>query len=115
MPSLSRWLLSVFPRSWAAGAGWTHDLYSELKYTLQESVGLSVENGLSKIYVGKASSVPYEIGQPVFIYRKHTGDGIKKYKSPHINMPPILLAVFHCSLYREHITTCARQSGSLLQ
>lgn len=55
--------------------------YSELKYTLQESVGLSVENGLSKIYVGKAPSVPYEIGQPVFIYRKHTGDGIKKYKS----------------------------------
>ena len=55
--------------------------YSELKNTLQESVGLSVENGLSKIYVGKASSVPYEIGQPVFIYRKHTGDGVKKYKS----------------------------------
>lgn len=55
--------------------------YSELKNTLQESVGLSVENGLSKIYVGKASTVPYKIGQPVFIYRKHTGDGVKKYKS----------------------------------
>ena len=27
-------------------------------------------------------------------------------RSPsHINMPPILLAVFHCSLYREHITS----------
>lgn len=55
--------------------------YSELKNTLQESVGLSVENGLSKIYVGKATSVPYEIGQPVFIYRRHTGNGVKKYKS----------------------------------
>lgn len=55
--------------------------YSELKNTLQESVGLSVENGLSKIYVGKAASVPYEIGQPVFIYRKHNGNGVKKYKS----------------------------------
>lgn len=55
--------------------------YSELKNTLQESVGLSVENGLRKIYVGKASSIPYEIGQPVFIYRRHTGNGVRKYKS----------------------------------
>lgn len=55
--------------------------YSELKNTLQESVGLSVENGLSKIYVGKAPFVNYEIGQPVFIYRKHNGDRGKKYKS----------------------------------
>lgn len=55
--------------------------YSELKNTLQESVGLSVENGLSKIYVGKAPSVPYEIGEPVLIYRKFNGVGQKKYKS----------------------------------
>lgn len=46
--------------------------YSELKNTLQEKISLSVANGLSKIYVGVAPSMPYKIGEPVFIYRKDT-------------------------------------------
>lgn len=56
--------------------------YSELKNTLQKSVALSVKNGLSKIYVGAQYTVPpYKIGEPIFIYRIHTGAGVKRYKS----------------------------------
>jgi hypothetical protein len=56
--------------------------YSELKNTLQTSLALSVKNGLSKIYVGKQYSLPpYQVGEPVLIYRKHTGTGIKSFKS----------------------------------
>lgn len=56
--------------------------YSELKNTLQESVALSVTNGLSKIYVGKQYTVPpYKIGEPILIYRVHNGTGTKRYKS----------------------------------
>lgn len=56
--------------------------YSELKNTLQTSVALNVRNGLSKIYVGAQYTVPpYKIGEPIFIYRIHTGSGTKRYKS----------------------------------
>lgn len=56
--------------------------YSELKNTLQTSLALSVKNGLSKIYVGKQYSLPpYQVGEPVLIYRKHTGTGIKSFRS----------------------------------
>ena len=55
--------------------------YSELKNTIQESIGLSVENGMTKIYVGKAIDIPYIIGEPIFIYRKYNGKGQKKFKS----------------------------------
>ncbi|WP_314662749.1 hypothetical protein [uncultured Selenomonas sp.] len=56
--------------------------YSELKNTLQTSVALNVRNGLSKIYVGaQFTPPPYKVGEPIFIYRKHTGSGVKKYKS----------------------------------
>ena len=56
--------------------------YSELKNTLQTSVALSVRNGLSKIYVGAQYTVPpYKIGEPILIYRIHTGTGTKRYKS----------------------------------
>jgi len=48
--------------------------YSELKNTLQETVGLSVANGMSKIYIGSPTSpFPYEIGEPILIYRRYTG------------------------------------------
>jgi len=47
--------------------------YSDLKNTLQEQVALSVANGISKIYVGAQYTQPhYQIGEPVFIYRRHT-------------------------------------------
>ena len=56
--------------------------YSELKNTLQERVALAVANGLTKIYVGAQFTPPhYKPGEPVLIYRKHTGDGVKRYKS----------------------------------
>ncbi len=56
--------------------------YSELKNTLQESVNLSVANGICKIYVGTAFTMPYEIGEPVFIYRQDTQDRPgKRYRS----------------------------------
>lgn len=56
--------------------------YSELKNTLQTSVALNVRNGLSKIFVGAQYTVPpYKIGEPIFIYRIHTGSGTKRYKS----------------------------------
>ena len=56
--------------------------YSELKNTLQTSLALNVKNGLSKIYVGAQYTVPpYKIGEPIFIYRIHNGNGVKRYKS----------------------------------
>ena len=55
--------------------------YSELHNTLQESVALNFANGLSKIYVGSAAAPFYKKGDPIFIYRKHTGNGVKRYKS----------------------------------
>lgn len=56
--------------------------YSELKNTLQTGVALSVTNGLSKIYVGAQYTPPhYEKGEPILIYRIHTGAGTKRYKS----------------------------------
>jgi hypothetical protein len=56
--------------------------YSELKNTLQKSIALSVRNGISKIYVGAQYTVPpYKVGEPILIYRIHTGSGIKRFKS----------------------------------
>lgn len=56
--------------------------YSELKNTLQESVARNAGNGLSKIYVGKQYTMPpYKVGDPVLIYRIHTGSGTKRYRS----------------------------------
>jgi len=58
--------------------------YSELKNTLQEQVALSVANGISKIYIGAQYTQPhYRIGEPVFIYRRHTKQDNQKptYKS----------------------------------
>ena len=57
--------------------------YSELKNTLQESVALSVANGLSKVYIGSPTSpVPFRRGEPILIYRRYTGtDGGRGFKS----------------------------------
>ncbi|HCC35380.1 MAG TPA: hypothetical protein DEQ02_07000 [Ruminococcaceae bacterium] len=57
--------------------------YSELKHTLQESVGKSAANGMSKVYVGSQPLPHYKPGEPVLIYRRHTKeDGQKpRYKS----------------------------------
>lgn len=55
--------------------------YSKLKNTLQEQLDIDVANGVSKIYVGNQRNVHYRVGEPVFIYRKYNGSGIKRYKS----------------------------------
>jgi hypothetical protein len=56
--------------------------YSELAHTIQESVDISVANGLKKIYIGKPYSLSFHEGEPVFIFRKYTGkDGRPGYKS----------------------------------
>lgn len=52
--------------------------YSELKTNrndMQNKIGNSVKNGLTKIYIGKASNNNYEVGDPVLIYRRHQGTG----------------------------------------
>jgi hypothetical protein len=57
--------------------------YSELSNTLQEAVAISAANGMTKIYIGTPSSVPpYQIGEPILVYRKYTGSaGQPGYKS----------------------------------
>ncbi len=56
--------------------------YSELARTEQETLELSAANGVSKIYIASPSNfIHIRPGEPVLIYRIHTGDGIKKYKS----------------------------------
>jgi hypothetical protein len=56
--------------------------YSVLDKTLQTQVALNVANGICKIYVGSQYTKPhYQIGEPVFIYRKFNGTGTKRYKS----------------------------------
>ena len=47
---------------------------SELANTLQERVDISVANGLKKVYLGSPHSLGFRVGEPVFIYRKYTGD-----------------------------------------
>lgn len=57
--------------------------YSELanRVSLQSKVSSSVSNGLSKIYVGKAPRINYRIGEPVLVYRRHTLNQAKRFKS----------------------------------
>lgn len=57
--------------------------YSELKGTIQDSVGISAANGMSKVYVGAQYAPHYNTGEPVFIYRIHKkNDGQRpRYKS----------------------------------
>ena len=56
--------------------------YSELKRNNLDKVILDVSNGLSKIYIGSPTSqLGFKAGDPVFVYRKYTGEGSKGYKS----------------------------------
>lgn len=59
--------------------------YSELannRSDLQNKIGNSVSNGLSKIYVGKAPVQNHKVGEPILIYRKDTTGGYgTKYRS----------------------------------
>lgn len=56
--------------------------YSELKRNTTPKVILDVSNGLSKTYIGAPTSqLSFKAGDPVFVYRKHTGSGSKGYNS----------------------------------
>lgn len=57
--------------------------FSELKNSLQEKIAISAANGLTKIYIGSPTSpLPYQVGEPILIYRKYTGsEGKPGYKS----------------------------------
>ena len=57
--------------------------YSELQHVLQEQLDRDAANGVSKVYIGQQWRRPhYQIGEPIFIYRKYTGrDGTPRYKS----------------------------------
>lgn len=55
--------------------------YSELQGVHNNPIFSSVNNGLSKIYVGQSPQCNHKIGQTVLIYRKFTGEGVKRYKS----------------------------------
>lgn len=56
--------------------------YSELSNMMQEKVDIDAANGISKVYVGEQWQPHYAIGEPVFIYRRYTGDaGKPRYKS----------------------------------
>lgn len=56
--------------------------YSELANTNQETEEIAAANGITKIFIATpAKMVEYYSGEPVFIYRKYTGEGAKKYKS----------------------------------
>ena len=55
---------------------------SDLAHTLQESVNISVANGLKKVYIGKLYSCAFKVGDPVLIYRRYTGtEGKPGFKS----------------------------------
>lgn len=47
---------------------------SRLKNVNQQTVDLDVANGLSKVYIGSAYRPHYKVGEPVYIYRKYTGN-----------------------------------------
>lgn len=55
--------------------------YSELQGVPNNSIFSSVNNGLSKVYIGNSPNSNHKIGQPVLIYRKFTGEGVRRYKS----------------------------------
>lgn len=56
--------------------------YSELYNTRQETDEIAAANGMTKVFIATPSSrLEYEPGEPVLIYRIHTGGGQATYKS----------------------------------
>ncbi len=59
--------------------------YSELQggdKIFHDNLAMAVTNGVKKIYIGSLYNVHFDLGDPIFIYRKYTGDnGMPKYKS----------------------------------
>jgi hypothetical protein len=56
--------------------------YSEVRYTPQYGLDMAAANGVSKIYIGQQWTTHYQVGEPIFVYRRYTGmNGSKRYKS----------------------------------
>lgn len=56
--------------------------YSEVMNTPQYGLDIAAANGVSKIYIGQQWQTHYNIGEPIFIYRKYNGTtGKPRYKS----------------------------------
>lgn len=56
--------------------------YSELYNTRQETEENAAANGMTKVFIATPNSrLDYEQGEPILIYRKHTGIGQATYKS----------------------------------
>lgn len=56
--------------------------YSELANTSQETEEIAAANGMTKSFIASPfKPVKYYPGQPIFVYRIHTGTGPKQYKS----------------------------------
>ena len=56
--------------------------YSELKGNNNEIIEETAGNGITKVYIATPSTfMNYGVGEPIFIYRIHTGVGQKTYKS----------------------------------
>lgn len=56
--------------------------YSELYKTKQEAEEIAAANGITKVYIGfPRSNLHHNVGEPIVVYRIHTGSGQKAYKS----------------------------------
>ncbi len=55
--------------------------YSDLQNVFQERLEADAANGVSKVYIGQLWQPHYNIGEPVFIYRKYMGATGKRYRS----------------------------------
>lgn len=55
--------------------------YSTVNNTTQDALDRDAANGISKVYIGQMWEQKYYIGEPIFIYRRFTGDGSRRYKS----------------------------------
>lgn len=56
--------------------------YSKLMHTEQESKEVAAANGITKVFIATpGGNFDYKVNDPVFIYRKFTGEGQKGFKS----------------------------------
>ncbi len=97
--------------------------YSELKNTEQESQEIAAANGITKVYLATpSSSINYQIGDPVLIYRRYTGTQgkpgfksvvtsfctivevieVKRYGKANISLNEFISQVGNKSVYNEH-------------
>lgn len=91
--------------------------YSELANTNQETEEIAAANGVTKSFIASPyKKVKYYSGEPVFVYRIHTGTGKKKYKSVVTSICTIVRQIVVkengiCRLsYKEFIATVGNKS-----